>query len=437
VKALVKQDSITKWLGTRKALLLIPLAFLVARMVFIPVIQPERPVMECIEPPYDGCGFVFDEAHYIPAVRKMLYRGEVVNLEHPPLSKLLIMGGMTLLGDNPWGWRVPGTLLSVLTVLFVGLIAYRVSRDVKLAMFSQTFAVTDVTFFNVSGLAILDPPFLTFTLLSLYFLFEKRIGLAGLFMGCAMLSKSSALIVLLAVVAVDILHSYVKSHDLDVAISTSRESIRRVGLPALAVFLIGIGIFDAATGAFPTPLHHLSFMLDYHANLRYFDPRQVELPLSWIIPPISRSPAPYFVVTVEPIKAHTIAFWGVSSPLWWSIWLLVPLAYYRFKRYFAMKEHVENPDPHTVLLAWTAANMGLFAFMSYILKRWVYSFYFLQVSLIMAALLPAVLKSEKHDTLLSVLLAAQIIWFIMFLPVKPLWLIETLTSLGLGEVPWV
>jgi predicted membrane-bound dolichyl-phosphate-mannose-protein mannosyltransferase len=437
VKALVKHDSVTKWLGTRKALLLIPLVFLVARLALIPVIQPERSAMECIEPPYDGCGFAFDEAHYIPAVRKMLYRGEVVNLEHPPLSKLLIMAGIRLLGDNPWGWRVPGTLLSALTVLLVGLIAYGVSRDVRLAMLSQTFAVTDVTFFNVSGLAILDPPFLTFTLISLYFLLEKRMGLAGLFMGLAILSKSSALVVLLAVVVVDALHSYVKSHDLDVAISASRESIRRVGLPALAVFLVGIGIFDAATGVFPTPLHHLSFMLDYHSNLRYFDPRQVELPLSWIIPPISRGPAPYFVVTVEPIKVHTVAFWGVSSPLWWSIWLLIPLAYYRVKRYITMKERVENPDPHTALLAWSATSMGLFAFLAYILKRWVYSFYFLQVSLIMAALLPAVLKSEKHDTLLSVLLAAQIIWFIIFLPVKPLWLIETLTSLGLGEVPWV
>jgi hypothetical protein len=406
-------------------------------MALIPVIQPERSAMECIEPPYDGCGFAFDEAHYIPAVRKMLYRGEVVNPEHPPLSKLLIMAGIRLLGDNPWGWRVPGTLLSTITVLLVGLIAYRVSRDVKLAMLSQTFAVTDVTFFNVSGLAILDPPFLTFTLLSLYFLLERRMGLAGLFMGLAMLSKSSALVVLLAVVAVDTLHAYVKSHDLDAAISASRESVRRVGLPALAVFLVGVCIFDATTGVFPTPLHHLSFMLDYHSNLRYFDPRQVELPLSWIIPPISRGPAPYFVVTVEPIKVHTIAFWGVSSPLWWSIWLLVPLAYYRLKRYIATKEHVENPDPHTTLLAWTATNMGIFALMSYILKRWVYSFYFLQVSLIMAALLPAVLKSEKHDTLLSILLVAQIIWFLMFLPVKPLWLIEALTALGLGEVPWV
>jgi hypothetical protein len=437
MKTIVKHDNIGKWLENRKALLIISLAFLVARMVLIPVIQPERPAMECIEPPYDGCGFAFDEAHYVPAVRKMLYQGEVVNLEHPPLSKLLIMAGIILLGDNPWGWRIPGTFFSALTILLVGLIAYRFSKDVKLATLSQTFAITDVTFFNISGLAILDPPFLTFTLISLYFLLERRMGLAGLFMGLAMLSKSSAFVVLLAIVVVDVLHSYVKSHDLDAAISASRESVRHVGLPALAVFLVGIGIFDVATGVFPTPLHHLSFMLDYHSNLRYFDPRQVELPLSWITPPISRGPAPYFVVTVEPLRVHTIAFWGVSSPLWWSIWLLVPLAYYRLKRYIATKERVENPDPHTMLLAWTTANMGLFAFMSYILKRWVYSFYFLQVSLIMAALLPAVLKSEKHDMLLSTLLAVQIIWFIMFLPVKPLWLIEMLTSLGLGDVPWV
>jgi hypothetical protein len=437
MKTLVKHDNVGKWLGSRKGFLFIPLAFLVARIALIPVIQPERPVVECIEPPYDGCGFAFDEAHYIPAVRRMLYRGETVNLEHPPLSKLLIMVGIMLLGDNPWGWRIPGAFFSALTILLVGLIAYRFSKDVKLAMLSQTFAVTDVTFFNVSGLAILDPPFLTFMLLSLYFLLEKRMGLAGLFMGLAMLSKTSALIALLAVVAVDALHSYVKSHDLDVVVTTAKNSAIQIGMPALAVFLVGLGVFDVATGAFPTPLHHLSFMLDYHSNLRYFDPRQVELPLSWIIPPISRGPAPYFVVTVEPIKVHTIAFWGVSSPLWWSIWLLVPLAYYRLKRYIATKEHVENPDPHTTLLAWTATNMGIFALMNYILKRWVYSFYFLQVSLIMAALLPAVLKLEKHDTLLSILLVAQIIWFLMFLPVKPLWLIETLTALGLGEVPWV
>ena len=424
------------WLGTKKALLLIPLAFLVARMLVIPAIQPERPAIECIDPPYDGCGFAFDEAHYLPAVRKMLM-GEATNLEHPPLSKLLVALSIMVFGDNPWGWRVPNTLLSAFTVLLVGLIAYRVVRDLRLASMSQLLATTDVTFFNIAGLAILDPPFLFFTTLSLHFLLEERRGLAGLAAGMAMLSKTSALIVLLALIAVDALHRYVKEHDLDAAVAAAREATKQVGAPALAVFLVGLGAFDVATGAFPTPLHHLSFMLDYHSGLRYVDPRAVELPLSWIIPPISRGPSPYFVVTVEPFRIHPVALWGVSSPLWWSMWLLVPLTYFRVRRYVAHREAVENPDPHAALLSWSAANMLVFAFLAYILKRLVYSFYFLQVSLILAIFLPAVLKSEKHDTLLSVLLAAQLAWFVIFLPVKPTWLIDFLIGLGLGDVPWV
>ncbi|MEM2992102.1 MAG: hypothetical protein QW467_02360, partial [Candidatus Caldarchaeum sp.] len=50
-------------------------------------------------------GLVFDEAHYVPAVRKLL-RGESVNHEHPPLSKLLIAASMLVFGDNPLGWRL-------------------------------------------------------------------------------------------------------------------------------------------------------------------------------------------------------------------------------------------------------------------------------------------------------------------------------------------
>ena len=418
-------------------LTLMAAAFLAARLAVVPLVWPEKTPFECLDQPYDGCGFAFDEAHYIPAVRKMLYFGENVNLEHPPLSKLLITAGIVLLGDNPWGWRVPGTLLSTITVLLVGLTAYRVTRDVKLTIFSQTLVVTDVTFFNLSGLAILDPPFLMFTLLSLYLLLDGRRGLAGLAVGMAMLSKTSAFIALLALIAVDALHSYVRKHDLDAAVEVAKQSVREVGIPALAVFLVGLGAFDAATGAFPTPLHHLSFMFDYHSNLRYFDPRQVELPLSWIIPPISRGPSPYFVVTIEPIGTHPVALWGVSSPLWWSMWLLVPLTYFRVRRYVAQREAVENPDPHAALLSWSAVSMLAFAFLAYVLKRWVYSFYFLQVSLILAIFLPAVLKSEKHDILLSVLLAAQLAWFVIFLPVKPTWLIDFLIGLGLGDVPWV
>ncbi len=58
--------------------------------------------MGYIDPPYDGCGFAFDEAYYVTAVRKMLYYGEVTNLEHPPFTKSLMALGIAVFDDNPW-----------------------------------------------------------------------------------------------------------------------------------------------------------------------------------------------------------------------------------------------------------------------------------------------------------------------------------------------
>ncbi|MEM1980892.1 MAG: hypothetical protein QW137_09880, partial [Candidatus Caldarchaeum sp.] len=67
----------------------LPAFYLILRAFLILLVWPERTPADCINPPFDGCGFIFDEAHYIPAVRKMLM-GEAVNLEHPPLSKWVI-----------------------------------------------------------------------------------------------------------------------------------------------------------------------------------------------------------------------------------------------------------------------------------------------------------------------------------------------------------
>ncbi len=39
------------------------------------------------------------------------------NPEHPPLGKLLIGLGMTLFGDNPFGWRIMSALFGVLTLV--------------------------------------------------------------------------------------------------------------------------------------------------------------------------------------------------------------------------------------------------------------------------------------------------------------------------------
>ncbi|MEM4342665.1 MAG: hypothetical protein QXH32_10695, partial [Candidatus Caldarchaeum sp.] len=73
----------------KQAWVLAPIIYFMLRTSLTPLVQPLKHPLECINGPFDGCGFIFDEAHYIPAVRRMM-TGEAVNLEHPPLSKWVI-----------------------------------------------------------------------------------------------------------------------------------------------------------------------------------------------------------------------------------------------------------------------------------------------------------------------------------------------------------
>lgn len=60
---------------------------------------------------------LFDEQHYVPDARRIVTGEGTLRVEHPPLAKLIIAGGIEIFGDNPWGWRMPAVILSTVALI--------------------------------------------------------------------------------------------------------------------------------------------------------------------------------------------------------------------------------------------------------------------------------------------------------------------------------
>jgi 4-amino-4-deoxy-L-arabinose transferase-like glycosyltransferase len=100
---------------------------------------------------------LFDEGKfYLPAARAILAGGGDPNFEHPPLGKLALAGGIAVLGDNPWGWRLPAALAGGVGLWFTYLIAFRVWRSRAAALVAAGLLATDLLWLSFSRLAMLD-----------------------------------------------------------------------------------------------------------------------------------------------------------------------------------------------------------------------------------------------------------------------------------------
>ena len=55
---------------------------------------------------------VFDEVYYVRAAEDYLSGRDPYEDTHPPLGKLIIAAGISVLGNNPRGWRIAGVLFA-------------------------------------------------------------------------------------------------------------------------------------------------------------------------------------------------------------------------------------------------------------------------------------------------------------------------------------
>ncbi|HUY96109.1 MAG TPA: phospholipid carrier-dependent glycosyltransferase [Verrucomicrobiae bacterium] len=95
------------------------------------------------------CGYVFDEVYFaIDGIDNL--KGVDYFDPEPPLTKLVIAGGISWLGFNPWGWRI---MPAILGSLFIGLI-YLMAR--RLWNRDRWFALLAATFASLDGLALVE-----------------------------------------------------------------------------------------------------------------------------------------------------------------------------------------------------------------------------------------------------------------------------------------
>ncbi len=153
--------------------------------------------------------------------------------------------------------------------------------------------------------------------------------------------------------------------------------------------------------------------------------------MRWINPLNPFSPIPYHVVTVREFidgslrEYHPIAYYGVYSPLWWSIWAIVPLS---------LKEIIKDRKiTSSFIFVRIMTNFLPFVIFAYILQRRVYPFYFcVTLPGLYIGLSHSLAASKKLRMFIPLLTILQVIWFIIWFPVKPKQLIDALSSLGLS-----
>jgi len=144
---------------------------------------------------------VFDEFHYVTDARRILAGEGSERLEHPPLAKLIITGGMFVLGDNPWGWRLPAIALSTLALTAFFSVCRKLGISKKTAFLATMLLGLDNLMFIQSGLAMLDVYLVSFTIFAFWFYLKglRWWWLSAVFIAFASLSKFTGVLAVIPI----------------------------------------------------------------------------------------------------------------------------------------------------------------------------------------------------------------------------------------------
>jgi len=407
-------------------------------------------------------GLVFDESFYVPATHDLL-NGVASNLEHPFFGKIWGALGISVFGDNFFGWRIFYAVIGTLAVWLL----YELAREFfskEKAIFAASMLAFENIFFVHTSLLLLDGPPVLFALAGFLAYFRRRYYLSALAFGLCILSKESGLFFLAALA---LYHLWVNRARLG-ALGETRESKRLIAFAIIVSLVVALPLWGYDYSYHPAaktlvvvepsvivnpqtnetttttrtttshsdnvtePLQNFAYYFSYQSSLTgcgKIDPWNC-YPWSWVLP-IGVMPLPYYISTVSVTSksangsllsvnnTHPIDWQGMGNlVIWYSIWLVVPVAAWRVIR----KTSTGAEKLVACLIA--ATYLPLF-YISLVSNRVEYAFYFLNTDVGLALGLPIVVgalgrgdaRSERFLMLLW--LAAAVAFFFAYFPVNP------------------
>lgn len=256
--------------------------------------------------PY-GTELIKDERYYVPEARSIIHEGELTYPEHPSLGKLLIASGISVFGDNPWGWRIPSVVFAVSSVVLFYFICRRLAG--KSAAFLASFLlIFESLIFIVSGLAMLDVFSLTFVLLAFMFYLRDRYVFSGVALALSALCKMAGLFGILVILA----------HWLISKRRQSPQSIIFLLVSTLVTFVLLMPLLDfAATREWLNPIERiLDVSLRYSSERGWYTAQElaqhgVSYPWDWILSP---SLINYYSTTLHYLATISKTVWIFIIP---------------------------------------------------------------------------------------------------------------------------
>jgi predicted membrane-bound dolichyl-phosphate-mannose-protein mannosyltransferase len=384
-------------------------------------------------------GCIMDETYYVPSAMGILAGTQCApyadncNLEHPPLAKALIAGGMAVFGVDDFGWRVSNIVLGTLSVALVFVLAFSLTGNRRLSYFATLLFAADTMFFVHSSAALIDVPSVFFSLLGLILYFRRgelwkvnNYVASGICFGLAALSKETAIFAIGAVCTYELLFG-------GGGLRSAATKTVLVVAPAVLTFMGGLQLYDSTftSAAMPWFYQQVNFILSYGSSLKgggWVDPvlHRYITPLDWLF---VYAPVSYLVtnVTVTVIGATTssmtfvkVGYYGITNQIVvWMVFAWLPLAVYRFAKTKLSGVELSVEDRFGIILSvWF-----LWSYLPYVALwlygRVTYPFYILPALPALAGGAAYFITRDWFPRKMAVIyLTAAFVLFFLYFPVK-------------------